>query len=338
MNIKIPGKRQFLSQDRLHEEVKASLGPSGTLKKNSFDSLPYLKVSPFNFFWPTSSWQYWFSILWKSYAGSYQRDAKVWFSSVGQCKVMIAMIRSCMAVSGSQFLSDLLWFQNPGARDWCWWPPPPCWHCCGSLSYDHGAQPTGAFILIIRLSNGRSLLRMNTEQMMMYSNANAHNFCLVYQQPWRVSSRKMDQIRKRICKFLRRQTKHDDCIASLFLNCALSWKEDDCVAANESSVFSNQSILLWASPLAKAPACASAKDSLSSKSSFFFPRLSRGSGERSVFCIMPFVCLLHRWSLYLKLANLNSGYRGLTKTWGWRQEHWRVLTLLSGWFLSDLDD
>ena len=49
-NIKITGKRQFLSQDRLHEEVKASLGPSGTLKKNSFDSLPYLKVSPFNFF------------------------------------------------------------------------------------------------------------------------------------------------------------------------------------------------------------------------------------------------------------------------------------------------
>ena len=107
--------------------------------------------------------QYWFSILWKSCAGSYQRDAKVWFSSVGQCKVMIAMIRSCMAGSGSQFLSDLLWFQNPGARDWCWWPPPPCWHCCGSLSYDHGAQPTGAFILIIPLSNGRSLLRMSTE-------------------------------------------------------------------------------------------------------------------------------------------------------------------------------
>ena len=105
MNIKIPGKRQFLSQDRLHEEVKASLGPSGTLKKNSFDSLPYLKVSPFNFFWPTSSWQYWFSILWKSYAGSYQRDAKVWFSSVGQCKVMIAMIRSCV-----QWLSMSLWF------------------------------------------------------------------------------------------------------------------------------------------------------------------------------------------------------------------------------------
>ena len=123
---------------------------------------------------------------------------------------------------------------------------------------------------------------------MMYSNAiNAQNFCLVYQQPWRVSSRKMDQIRKRICKFLRRQTKHDDCLASLFLSCSLSWKEDDCVTANESSVFSNQSILLWASPLAKAPACASAKDSLSSKSSFFFPRLSRGSGERSVFCTCP---------------------------------------------------
>ena len=174
---------------------------------------------------------------------------------------------------------------------------------------------------------------------MMYSNAiNAQNFCLVYQQPWRVSSRKMDQIRKRICKFLRRQTKHDDCLASLFLSCSLSWKEDDCVTANESSVFSNQSILLWASPLAKAPACASAKDSLSSKSSFFFPRLSRGSGERSVFCVMPFVCLLQRWSLYLKLANLNSGYRGLTKTWGWRQEHWRVLTLLSGWYWADLDD
>ena len=33
-------------QDRLHEEVKASLGPSGTLKKNAFDSLPYLKVPP----------------------------------------------------------------------------------------------------------------------------------------------------------------------------------------------------------------------------------------------------------------------------------------------------
>jgi len=31
-------------QDRLHEEVKASLGPSGTLKKNAFDSLPYLKA------------------------------------------------------------------------------------------------------------------------------------------------------------------------------------------------------------------------------------------------------------------------------------------------------
>jgi len=31
-------------QDRLYEEVKASLGPSGTLKKNAFDSLPYLKA------------------------------------------------------------------------------------------------------------------------------------------------------------------------------------------------------------------------------------------------------------------------------------------------------
>ena len=281
--------------------------------------MPYLKVSPFNFFWPTSSWQYWFSVLWKSYEGSYQRDVKVWFSSVGQCKVIIAMIRSCVASSGSQSLSDLLWFQNPGARDWCWWPPPPCWHCCGSLSYDHGAQPTGAFILIIR-----------TEQMMMYSNANAHNFCLVYQQPWRVSSRKMDQIRKRICKFLRRQTKHDDCLASLFLSCSLSWKEDDCVSPQMNLLFSAISPSFCEPPLwPRHPHVRRQKIrwARSLHSSFQDCPEVQVKGE-------PFVCFLHRWSLYLKLANLNSGYRGLTKTWGWRQEHWRALTLLSGWLLS----